>query len=392
MSKRNSILLLFLAEIAVMGLWFVSSAVAKDMAADVQLTEMRSALLISGVTIGFVLGALLSAVSGLADRYDPRRVLCVSALLAAMGNVSVLAFSPDHIAVFALRVFTGFCLAGVYPVGMKIAVGWGTSDRGFLVGLLVGGLTLGSAAPHLMAYLGGADWQLTTIFASVVAALGALLALFVTLGPEHATSPRFESDAVWLAWTDKRIRLAFIGYFGHMWELYAMWAWLSVALFASYQSQMPSDEALSLAKLSTFICIAAGGLMCPLAGLAADRIGKVMVTIVAMVTSCFAALLTAFVFDGSVWLVFFAAVLWGLSIIPDSAQFSALVADYAPPDKAGSLMTLQTALGFSLTIATVQLTPWLASLVGWAGVFVVLSLGPLLGILSMFRLMVLQRR
>ncbi len=384
--KRRSITFLFLAEIAVMGLWFVSSAVAKDMASDVSISDVQLAWLVSGVTIGFVLGALLSAVTGLADRVDPRKLFFIAALLAAFSNAAVLLFSPDNLAVFGLRVMTGFCLAAVYPVGMKIAIGWGTTDRGFLVGLIVGGLTLGSAAPHLLAFFGGTDWRMTTIVASLFAFFGGVLVLFTHLGPAHRSAPKFEADAFRLAWSDKRIRLAFAGYFGHMWELYAMWAWLSVALFSSYQMQMPDEKALEMAKLSTFIAIAAGGLLCPIAGLFADRIGKELVTIIAMVVSCFAALLTAFTFGGAPWLVFGVAVLWGLSIIPDSAQFSALVADYAPPEKAGSLMTLQTAIGFALTIIAVQLTPWLAAIIGWPGVFVVLAIGPALGVLSMLKL------
>ena len=158
--KSRSITLLVLAEVAAMTLWFVSSATLADQQKELSLSAFTSALLVSGVAVGFVVGALYVAISGVADRHDPRRVFAVSAIMAAIVNVLLLFVLPGSLISIALRVFTGFCLAGVYPVGMKIAVGWGQEDRGWLVGLLVGGLTLGSASPHLLAWFGGSNWQL----------------------------------------------------------------------------------------------------------------------------------------------------------------------------------------------------------------------------------------
>ena len=266
---------------------------------------------------------------------------------------------------------------------MKLVVGWGTKDRGWLVGLVVGGLTLGSAAPHLLAWLGGSDWRLTTLVASALAVLAAVLVTMTTLGPHHAVQPRLKPGAVFLAWTDTRIRRAFLGYFGHMWELYAMWAWIGPALLASYAARLEAEAAAELAKLTAFAAIAAGALLCPPAGRLADRIGKARLTILVMATSGLSAVLAGFAFGGPVWLVAPIVVLWGASVIPDSAQFSALVADYAPPALAGSLMSLQTALGFALTIATVQLAPSVAAALGWPALFWLLALGPLVGIVAM---------
>ena len=385
-SRRRSITWLVIAEIAAMALWFVSSAVLGDMQAESTMSETIAALLTSSVTAGFVVGALSLSILGLADRYDPRRVFAIAATAAGLANAALLVLPVGHEGAIAMRFMTGVCLAGVYPVGMKIMVGWGLHDRGLLVGLLVGGLTLGSAFPHLLAWLGGAQWRLTTGIASLLALSASLMMMKVSLGPWHARASRFDPGAIRLAWVDRKLRLAFLGYLGHMWELYALWAWVGVAAAASYSTQLPIDEANSLAKLTAFIAIGSGALMCPLAGIYADRIGKARITIIAMAISGSAAIATAAAFGGPVVLVFALFVIWGLAVIPDSAQFSALVADIAPADAAGSLMTLQTALGFLLTLITVQLTPLLATHVGWPIVLAMLALGPVFGILAMRRL------
>ena len=382
-TRRRSITWLVIAEIAAMALWFVSSAVLGDMQAESSMSETIAALLTSSVTAGFVVGALSLAILGLADRYDPRRVFAIAAVAAGIANAVLLVVPIGHESAIAMRFLTGVCLAGVYPVGMKIMVGWGLHDRGLLVGLLVGGLTLGSAFPHLLAWIGGAQWRLTTGIASLLALLAALMMLKVSLGPWHARAARFDPGAIRLAWVDRRLRLAFLGYLGHMWELYALWAWVGVAAAASYSMQLAPDEANSLAKLTAFIAIGSGALMCPLAGIYADRIGKARITIIAMTISGLAAIATAIAFGGPVPLVFTLFVIWGLAVIPDSAQFSALVADMAPAAAVGSLMTLQTALGFLLTLITVQLTPLLATLIGWPIVLAGLALGPVFGILAM---------
>ena len=386
-SKSASITLLVLAEIAGMSLWFASAAILPDMVRESGIDAMRQAMLSSGVQLGFVAGALAVAASGLADRFDPRRVFALCGVLAALCNAALLIAPIGGTVAILLRFLTGLLLAGVYPVGMKIAVGWGTKDRGLLVGLLVGALTVGSALPHLAAWLGGADWRSVIVATSVLALAGGLLVLLCGLGPHHARAPRFSTRAIALAWTNRRIRLTYLGYFGHMWELYAMWAWVGAAAAASYGALLGEAEATRLAKLTAFLAIALGGLTCAPAGWVADRIGKAQVTIIAMALSGSAAIATALTFGGPIWLTFVLIVIWGIFVIPDSAQFSALVADASPPDLAGSVMTLQTALGFALTAVTVQATPLLANAFGWPAVLAGLALGPMVGIAAMLRLL-----
>ncbi len=382
----RSIALLLVVEVAAMSLWFVSAAILPEMLREAPLSPFRQAALASGVQAGFVVGALISAILGLADRFDPRRVLAIAAVGAGLANAVLLLVPQGSAASIGARFLTGALLAGVYPVGMKIAVGWGQKDRGFLVGALVGALTLGSASPHLISLLGGADWRATVIAASLAAIGAGFVGLLVGIGPHHRAAAAFDPHVVKTAWTNRRVRLAYAGYLGHMWELYAMWAWIAAATAASYGATLPVAEAERLAKLTTFLAIAAGGLACAFAGTIADRIGKAEVTIVAMAVSGTSAIAAAMTFGGPVWLTALVVVVWGISVIPDSAQFSALVADAAPPEQAGSLMTFQTALGFALTILTVQATPVVAAALGWPAVLAVLAIGPALGIVAMLRL------
>jgi len=385
-SKRASVTVLVLAEMAGMSLWFTSAAVLPDMVREGAIAPMRQALLSTGVQAGFVVGALVVSISGIADRHDPRRVFALAAIAAALANAALLVAPLGGNAAIAARFLTGALLAGVYPVGMKIAVGWGTRDRGLLVGLLIGALTLGNGVPYLAAFFGGADWRLAVTTVSLLAGGGGLLVLAAGLGPHHAHAPHLELGAIRLAWQDRRIRGAYLGYFGHMWELFAMWAWVGVASAASYAATLDAPAAVSLGKLTAFVAIAAGALACIVAGVAADRIGKAEVTILAMAASGSAALLTAATFGGPVWITFVLVVVWGIAVIPDSGQFSALVADAAPPHLAGSLLTFQTALGFALTIVTVQVTPLAAHVFGWSPVLAAMALGPALGIVAMLPL------
>jgi MFS family permease len=385
-AKLRSMTALVLAEVLVLSLWFISSATMPGMLAEADVTPARQALLSSGVQIGFVIGALGSAALGVADRFDPRRVFVLSASLAALANAMLPVLEPGSNASIAMRVLTGALMAGVYPVGMKIATGWGLKDRGLLVGILVGALTLGSSLPHLVAGLGGADWRLVVYITSAAAFAGGLLVLGAGLGPHHARAPAFSIRAIALAWTDRRIRFAYGGYLGHMWELYVLWAWMPAAAAASFALQMDQTRATSLATWVAFAAIGLGAVSAVWAGWVAGRIGKANVAIIALVASLFAGLATAATFGGPWWLTALLFVIWGIAVIPDSAQFSALVADAAPPQVAGSLMTFQTALGFLLTFLTVQAAPVVAATTGWQPVLAALAIGPALGIASMWGL------
>jgi MFS family permease len=389
--KGRSVTALALAAVFCMSLWFVSAAILPELVAEGGLGPGRAAALSSAVQIGFVLGALGLAVHGTADRYDPRLVLLASGLVAAAANLALLVTPIGGSGQILLRALTGAGLAGVYPVGMKVLVGWGTRDRGALIGLLTGAVTVGSALPHLLAFFGGADWRWTVVAASAFAVAGSLCGLAASLGPDHARAARFDPGALRLAWSDERIRLAYVGYLGHMWELYAFWAWIGAALAVSFADRL-GEGATGTARLLTFAAIALGGLLCRPAGRIADRVGKTRVASAALIVSGAAGLATALAFDGPAWLVGLLVLVWGAAVIPDSAQFSALVADAAPGERAGSLLSFQTALGFTLTFFTVQAVPWVAEAVGWRMTLAAMAVGPLVGVLAMRRLARLLER
>jgi MFS family permease len=381
-TRAYSITVLILSQVAVLSVWFSSAAVLTEMAAEAGIPTGDLAPLSTAVQVGFGLGALIYATLGLADRFDPRRVFAISAVLSALANWLLLVVPVGGGEAIVLRALTGAFLAGVYPVGMKIAVGWTQTNRALLVGALVGALTLGSASPHLIALLGGTDWKLTIWASSLIAALGGFAMLATNLGPFHARAPRLELAAIKLSWTEPRIRLAILGYIGHMWELYAFWAWIGVIAATSYTLAGAADP-LWLAKLTAFLAIALGGIASVPAGRWGDQYGKARVAFVAMVISGLSALAASLAFGGPVWIMFAVLMVWGLTVVPDSGQFSALVADAAPPERVGSIMTVQTAIGFLLTAVTVQVTPHLADAIGWPVVLAIMAIGPAAGCLAM---------
>lgn len=381
---KRSVFFLVVCQVGAMSLWFSAAATTVPLAQTYGLSPADLAVLTTSTQLGFVVGALGFAALGIPDRFDPRRVFAVSALVAAAANLALLVVPPDTATAVASRAALGAALAGVYPVGMKIAVGWSLARRGFLVGLLVGALTLGSALPHLFALLGGSNWRAVLVATSLGAAASALAIFLVGLGPHHQKATAFRPSAIMIVWRDRRILSAYLGYFGHMWELYAFWAWVgTLGAFAATAAGVGAPQAYGSAI--AFVAIALGGLVCVPAGLVADKIGKATVARVALACGAGAGVVAAITFGE--WPILFAVALivWGAAIIPDSAQFSALVADAAPPDYAGSIMTLQNAIGFSLSAVSVQLTPVLADHAGWPTAILVLLVGPMLGFAALSR-------
>ncbi|MEP7182536.1 MAG: MFS transporter [Betaproteobacteria bacterium] len=385
-SKLASIAIIAFCQVAAMALWFSASAIIPALVAEFRLSPFQQAALTSGVQAGFVLGCLASAILGLPDRVDPRRLFAVCAGVGGVANALLLAVDPAGIVAPLLRVVTGACMAGVYPVGMKLAATWAKGDMGLMVGILVGALTLGSASPHLFNAIGGIDWRIPLAAASASALVAAAAIGLAGIGPNRAPTPRFDPRAALAAWRDVPLRLANLGYLGHMWELYAMWAWIGVFFDASFARSLPADSAAVGAKLAAFAVIGAGAIGSVGAGLLADRLGRTTLTIAAMAVSGSCAATIGLAFGGDPTILVALGLVWGISIVADSAQFSASIAELADRARVGTMLTVQTAMGFTLTLVTIHLMPYLVDALSWRYAFLPLAIGPAAGVWAMARL------
>lgn len=382
-ARRRSLAVLLVCQVSAMSTWFATTASLASIKAGWSLSPFHEALLTSSVQAGFVAGTLCSALFSLSDRLDLRGLFATSAAVAGAANVAIVLFPPDHPAVPVLRFLTGACMAGVYPVGMKLAATWATDDLGLLIGLLVGALTLGSAAPNLFVGAGGLDWRLPCLVAAGGAVAAAGLIRFAEVGPKLAKAPPLRLANALDAWRRRPVRLANLGYLGHMWELYAMWAWIGTFIAASF---LQAGMAWPDPALVTFLIIAAGAVGAVFGGWFADRVGRTLVTSVSMALSGTCAVLIGFTFGGPPAALILVGVAWGASIIADSAQFSAGVAELSDPQLVGTMLTVQTCCGFLLTLVSIHLIPYAAALVGWRYAFTTLAVGPAFGVWAMLRL------
>jgi MFS family permease len=387
-AQRQVLLVLATAELLAMAPWFSASSVSPTLTRLWALSPGATAWLTISVQLGFVIGALVSAMLILADRLSARRLIAGSAMLAAAATLGV-ALAPGVRVAIACRILTGAALAGVYPPGMKIAAGWFKKGRGLAIGILVGALTLGSASPHFVRWAVAPEaWRVVLVIAALSAIVGGLLVLLIPNdGPYAAPSPPFSLAAAPRILKDRAVALANLGYLGHMWELYAMWTWMAVFVAASEHARRGAEaDVAGLAALVTFAVVGSGALGCWLGGKYADRWGRSLVTSVAMLVSGSCALTVGLVYGGPLLLLVPLLLVWGISVVADSAQFSAAVSELAPREYVGTALTLQTSLGFLLTCATIYLLPTVAATIGWRWSMSVLAIGPALGIWAMLTL------
>ncbi|MGA3246385.1 MAG: MFS transporter [Bacteroidota bacterium] len=380
--KGRMLLIIALAEFLGMSVWFSASAVIPALTADWHLTGSDQAWLTMSVQAGFVVGALASSLFNVAD-YVPGHILfAATSFLAAFATALIPFLAPGLTMTLVLRFFTGLLLAGVYPVGMKIVATWTMEDRGFGIGVLVGALTLGSAAPHLLNALGGIkSWQPVLYIAAALAFLGGgITLLFVREGPYRTPFRRFNWKYVGQIFRQRDLFLANLGYLGHMWELYAMWAWIPIFLLKSFELNHIRPV---WASLAAFAVIGIGGAGSIVAGYLADRVGRTTITMVSMAISGLCALTAGFLFGGNPTLLIVLCLVWGFAVVADSAQFSACVTELCQTEYIGTALTLQTSLGFLLTLVTIRLIPVFVNLIGWSWAFAFLSIGPALGVLAM---------
>ncbi len=381
--QRNKVLLLIvLSQFFCTSLWFAGNGVLEDLILEYGLTSYSLGHLTSAVQLGFIAGTLVFAVTTLADRYSPSKVFFISALAAGSTNLILMWEENTLLTLFASRLLTGFFLAGIYPVGMKIAADYFEKGLGRSLSFLVGALVLGTALPHLLK--GNfllSDWRYVVIATTSLAfAGGALVWAGIPDGPYRKAAIEFRWNAVFTIFGNRKLRQAAIGYFGHMWELYAFWAFVPFVLGAYQETwQLHIDT-----SLWAFWSIAIGALGCAAGGFLSERLGSEKTAFYALLLSCACCLLSPlFFFQSSITVLLTFYLLWGMAVIADSPLFSTLVAQNAEGPLKGSALTLVNCIGFGITVLSIQLLNTIQDVIPPAWIFSILALGPIIGLINL---------
>jgi MFS family permease len=375
--------IIVLSQFCCTSLWFAGNGVMSNLVVDFDLADNALSHLTSSVQFGFILGTFIFAIFTISDRYSPAKVFFVSAVLASMFNLAVIWGNNGLTSLLGLRFFTGFFLAGIYPVGMKIATDYFEKGLGKSLGYLVGALVLGTAFPHLLSDLiGGLDWHYVMISTSLIAILGGLaIYIFVPDGPYRKPSQGVQLSAAFGIFKGQSFRSAAFGYFGHMWELYAFWAFVPVIL-KLYNSMHP--YALFNISSWSFIIIGIGGIACVMGGYISQYFGTQKTAFSALLLSGICCIISPIMFSvDSEYLFISYLMFWGMMVIADSPLFSTMIAQNATPEIKGTALTLVNSIGFALTIVSIQVINGLDAWMAPENVFLVLVIGPVFGLVAM---------
>ena len=366
-------------------LWFANNGVMTDLVSNFNLNERALGHLTSAVQFGFIFGTLIFALFTIADRFSPSKVFFISAIIGSIFNLGTILESNNLTSLLLLRFFTGFFLAGIYPIGMKIAADYYEKGLGKSLGFLVGALAVGTAFPHLLKdFTNQLPWRLVLIFTSSLAALGGLfMLLFVPNGPYRKASQKLDFSAIFKVFKNREFRASAFGYFGHMWEVYAFWAFVPIML-ATYNS-LYAEAQLNIPLLS-FVIIGFGGLSCVLGGYLSQSFGTKKIAALALLFSCACCIISPFFFliDSSEVFIGF-LIFWGMVVIADSPLFSTLVANNTLPESKGTALTIVNSIGFAITIISIQLLNYLIDWMNPIYIYTILALGPILGLMALYK-------
>lgn len=390
MNNRSYILpLIVFSQFAGTSLWFAGNAVIADVIAQLDLHADALTRIVTAVQLGFITGTLVFALLTLADRFSPSKIFFLCSLFGAATNASMLIAGGMPL-IMASRFTTGFFLAGIYPIGMKIASDYHKEGLGKAMGYLLGALVLGTAFPHLLHAIGARyNWHYVIVAVSCFALAGGLLILlFVPDGPHRIKASKPDLELVFKLFKNRNYRAVAFGYFGHMWELYTFWALVPGMLV--YYSRLHPTVQFNV-PLVSFCIIATGCIGCIAGGYISQRKGSVFTAFAALSLSCLCCLLAYFAFHAPVYIFISVLLVWGLSVIADSPQFSTLVAQSVAVHEKGTALLITNALGFSLTIVSIQVITRITAILGEGGIYFVLAMGPLLGLAGMRRLIFNRR-
>ena len=381
-SKRILPVIVF-AQFCCTSLWFAGNAVMNELVVNFNLPSSALGHLTSAVQLGFIVGTLIFAVLSIADRFSPSRVFFFSAILGAGFNLAIVWEDNTMSSLLVFRFLTGFFLAGIYPVGMKIAADYYEKGLGKSLSFLVGALVLGTAFPHLLKDMTeGFLWKSVMIVTSLLAVLGGvLILLFVPDGPYRQAGRNLKFSAFFRVFHNRNFRAAAFGYFGHMWELYAFWAFVPI-LLQTYKSSHP--EITFNVSLLSFLVIAIGGLSCVLGGYLSQGLGTKRIAFLALLLSCICCLVSPWMLGTESEILFIGfLLLWGMVVIADSPLLSTLVAQSAPAEIKGTALTIVNSIGFAITIVSIQLLNTLSVWTSSNFIYTVLVIGPVLGLIAL---------
>jgi len=365
--------------------WFSANAIVTQLIILWSLTDTDLAILSMILILGFVFGGIVSAVFNLPDLIRTTNFYSLYASLSALTNFLAI-LSPNFFTFLLFRFLTGFFLAGVYPTAMKLMASWFQKHRGLAVGVLLGALTAGSGLPYIFNIIGSPEWRFLLTISSILALLGSLIIfIFINEGPYISHGAKMKISNLKNIWSKKSIRLANFAYFGHMWELYAFWVWIPIFLKEVFYNTYPSGDATIFFSLGTFSVFISGALGNAIGGILADRMGRTKFNIIMLIISGSSSIVIGFFFN-NMTLALLTAIIWGITVVPDSPQYSVMIIELTDQDYVGTALTVQTSIGFGISLISIQLLPNFVNLVTWVFGFIFLSFGPLIGIISLIML------